>query len=54
MCWFRRGMGCESVESLGVDHTAGANALHSDHAAIGYRNWQSYEIEKNYEKETAS
>ncbi len=24
--------------------------LHEDHEEIGYRNWQSYEIEKNYEK----
>ena len=27
-----------------------SNDLHRDHVAIGYRNWQSYEIEKNYEK----
>lgn len=27
-----------------------SNDLHPDHALIGYRNWQSYEIEKNYEK----
>ena len=24
--------------------------LHKDHEEIGFRNWQSYEIEKNYEK----
>ncbi len=27
-----------------------SNDLHVDYKEIGYRNWQSYEIEKNYEK----
>lgn len=27
-----------------------SNDLHKNHEEIGYRNWQSYEIEKNYEK----
>lgn len=27
-----------------------SNDRHPDSSAIGYRNWQSYEIEKNYEK----
>lgn len=27
-----------------------SNELHKDYKEIGYRNWQSYEIEKNYEK----
>ncbi len=27
-----------------------SNDQHKDHDEIGYRNWQSYEIEKNYEK----
>lgn len=27
-----------------------SNDQHKDHNEIGYRNWQSYEIEKNYEK----
>lgn len=27
-----------------------SNDLHKDHIEIGYRNWQSYEIAKNYEK----
>ena len=27
-----------------------SNDLHKDYYAIGYRNWQSYEIAKNYEK----
>lgn len=27
-----------------------SNDLHKDHNEIGYRNWQDYEIAKNYEK----
>jgi hypothetical protein len=27
-----------------------SNDWHRDYKGIGYRNWQSYEIEKNYEK----
>lgn len=27
-----------------------SNDKHKDYVEIGYRNWQSYEIEKNYEK----
>ena len=27
-----------------------SNDLHPDYKKIGYRNWQAYEIEKNYEK----
>lgn len=27
-----------------------SNDLHKDYREIGYRNWQSYEIAKNYEK----